>query len=178
MWRSADGSGRPGGFGRRALLAAGLMLGGCGFRPMYGAAGPGGATGGLSGVRVANIPERTGQMLRQALGRRLDPQGTGGTARHELRLTLAIENEPIGFRRDGAPSRIRSTARADWRLVALGTPETEVATGREQVFDAFNIPDGQFFAADMSRDAMERRLMEQLADRIVQRLAVTPLSRG
>jgi LPS-assembly lipoprotein len=73
---------------------------------------------------------------------------------------------------------MRTTARADWRLVALGTPETEVASGREQAFDAFNIPDGQFFAADVSRDAMERRLMEQLADRIVQRLAVTPLSRG
>lgn len=178
MWRSADGSGRPGGFGRRALLGAALLLGGCGFRPMHGASGPGGGASGLSRVRVANIPERAGQMLRQALGRRLDPQGVGEAPRHELRVALVIQNEPLGFRSDGAPSRIRSTARADWRVVALGTPETEVATGREQVFDAFNIPDGQFFAADMSRDAMERRLMEQLADRIVERLAVTPLSRG
>lgn len=178
LWRRADGSALRGGFGRRALLGAGLALGGCGFRPMYGAGGAGASAPGLSGVRVANIPERTGQMLRQALGRRLDPQGTGGTPRHELRVALAIENEPLGFRRDGAPSRIRATARADWRLVALGTPETEVASGREQVFDASNIPDGQFFAADMSRDAMERRLMEQLADRVVQRLSVTPLSRG
>jgi LPS-assembly lipoprotein len=167
-----------GGFGRRALLGAGLLLGGCGFRPMYGASAPAGGAAGLPGMRVANIPERTGQMLRQALGRRLDPQGRGGAPRHELRVALAIQNEPIGYRRDGAPSRIRATARADWRVVALGTPETEVASGREQVFDAFNIPDGQFFAADMSRDAMERRLMEQLADRIVQRLSVTPLSRG
>ncbi|MFN6955390.1 MAG: LPS assembly lipoprotein LptE [Acetobacteraceae bacterium] len=178
MWRRADGSGLRAGLGRRALLGAGLSLGACGFRPMYGAGGPGGSAAGLPGVRVANIPERTGQMLRQALGRRLDPQGVGGTPRHELRVALAIQSEPIGFRRDGAPSRIRATARADWRVVALGTPEAEVATGREQVFDAYNIPDGQFFAADVSRDAMERRLMEQLADRIVQRLAVTPLSRG
>jgi LPS-assembly lipoprotein len=162
---------------RRALLGGALLAGGCGFRPLHGPA-PGGASAALAGVRVANIPERTGQMLRQALARRLDPQGAGTAPRHELRVALAIQNEPIGFRRDGAPSRIRATARADWRVVALGTPETEVASGREQAFDAFNIPDGQFFAADVSRDAMERRLMEQLADRIVQRLAVTPLSRG
>lgn len=174
MWRDLGPAGR----GRRALLGAGLLLGGCGFRPLYGPAAPGGGPAALAGLRVANIPERTGQMLRQELGRRLGPRGEGGTARQELRVALAIQNEPIGFRRDGAPSRIRATARADWRVVALGTPETEVATGREQVFDAFNIPDGQFFAADMSREAMERRLMEQLADRIVQRLVVTPLSRG
>ena len=163
---------------RRALLGGLLLAGGCGFRPLYGPAAPGGASAALAGVRVANIPERTGQLLRQALGRRLDPQGSGGAPRHELRVALAIENEPIGFRSDGAASRVRATARADWRVVTLATPETEVARGREQAFDAFNIPDGQFFAADVSRDAMERRLMEQLADRIVQRLAVTPLSRG
>ncbi|MCS6930811.1 MAG: LPS assembly lipoprotein LptE [Acetobacteraceae bacterium] len=163
---------------RRALLGAALLAGGCGFRPLYGPAAPDGAPAALAGVQVANIPERTGQLLRQALVRRLDPRGLGGAPRHELRVTLAIENEPIGFRRDGAPSRIRATARGDWRLVTLGAPQREVAAGREQVFDAANIPDGQFFAADVSRDAMERRLMEQLADRIVQRLAVTPLAGG
>ena len=145
---------------------------------MYGPGSSSGGAAGLAAVRVANIPERTGQILRQALSRRLDPQGLNPAPRQELRVALAMENEPIGFRRDGAASRIRTSARADWRLVALGTPETQIATGRERSFDAYNIPDGQFFAADASRDAMERRLMEQLADRIVQRLAVTPLSQG
>ena len=158
---------------RRALLGVALLAGGCGFRPMYGPAPPGGVSAALAGVQVANIPERTGQLLRQALARRLEPQGAGGAPRHELRVTLAIESEPVGFRRDGVPSRVRAAARADWRLVALGPPQSEVASGRERSFDAYNVPDGQFFAADASRDAMERRLVEQLAELIVQRLSVT-----
>lgn len=157
---------------RRALLGGLLLAGGCGFRPLYAPAAPEeGAVTALSGVQVANIPERSGQLLRQALMRRLDPAGLGGAPRHELRVALAVENEPIGFRRDGVPSRIRSTARAEWRLVALGPPQSEVARGQERSFDAYNIPDGQFFAADAGREAMERRLMEQLAERIVLRLA-------
>ena len=163
---------------RRGLFAVLLAAGGCGFRPLHAPGGTGTSSAAMAGVRVANIPERSGQILRQALDRRLDPRGSGDSAAHELRVALAMENEPIGFRRDGAASRIRTTARATWRLVRLGTPEAEVASGREQVFDSFNIPDGQFFAADVSRDAMDRRLMEQLADRITERLAVTPLTRG
>jgi LPS-assembly lipoprotein len=158
---------------RRALLGGLLLAGGCGFRPLYGPAAPGQASAALAGVQVANIPERSGQILRQALARRLDPQGAGGAPRHELRVALASENEPLGFRRDGVPSRVRVSARADWRLVLLGPPQSDVAAGRERTFDSYNIPDGQFFAADASRDAMERRLMEQLAELIVQRLAVT-----
>ena len=49
----------------------------------------------------------------------------------------------------------------------------QVASGIERENDAYNIPDQQFFAADASRDAMERRLVDTLSDSIARRLAVT-----
>jgi LPS-assembly lipoprotein len=36
-----------------------------------------------------------------------------------------------------------------------------------RTLDAYNIPDLQFFAADASREAMERRIVEEVTDRIV-----------
>ncbi len=160
---------------RRALLGGLLLAGGCGFRPLYGpTASEERAATVLAGVQVANIPERSGQLLRQALMRRLDPAGLGSAPRHELRVALAVESEPIGFRRDGVPSRIAQPRRGRsggwWRSARR---RARLARGQERSFDAYNIPDGQFFAADASREAMERRLMEQLAERIVLRLAAT-----
>lgn len=165
---------------RRALMALGaagvLSLAGCGFSPVY---GPGGAVASssdpsvrqvLASTQVALIPERSGQMLRRALQERLGATGEAPAAQ-ELRVALQFGAEPEGFRRDGSPTRLRYNATASWLLVSQGSPPATLAQGTERAFDAFNIPDNQFFAADASRDATIRRLVEQLADDIVLRLA-------
>ena len=57
-----------------------------------------------------------------------------------------------------------------WR--ANRTPPRLVTQGTDRTFDAYNVPENQFFASDTARDAAERRLMEQLANDVVQQLAV------
>ena len=57
---------------RRMLLPLALAaaLCGCGFRPMYASAGNGGmgpAEAGLAQISIGPLPERSGQLLRQAL---------------------------------------------------------------------------------------------------------------
>lgn len=160
---------------RRRLLALGaaLALPGCGFRPLH-------ATGGaavdsavqreFAAIRVAIIAERNGQILRRALEQRLAPNGTA--ARYDLRTAMSFGVDVQGYRRDGTPSRVRYTATANWSLFTLDTPPRPVTRGVEQAFDAYNIPESQFFAADISRQAAEQRMMEQLADDMTQRLAV------
>lgn len=161
------------------LLGAGAALAGCGFRPMYGENGAietGPAAAELAAVRVARIPERNGQLLRRALEDRLpSPTGQG---RYDLRVGVNFGVELEGFRRDGTPSRVRYIASANWYLFTMATPPVQVATGAERAFDAYNIPENQFFAADLSRDTMERRLMDQLAEDIVTRLAVVLIRQG
>lgn len=179
---------------RRGLLAAagGLALPGCGFRPLHGEGGAPAAPATaaeaevareLAAVRVAPLPERHGQLLRRELMRRLGAvtgQGTaltGVPARYELRVGLAFAAEPIGFRRDGTPSRVRTIGTATWSLETLATPPRPVTNGVERALDSYNIPENQFFAADVSREAMERRLIEQLAGDVTRRLAVTLVGR-
>jgi LPS-assembly lipoprotein len=159
-----------------AIAAA---LPGCGFRPLYGADRglvPIEATGPiqaeLASVQVGLIPERSGQLLRRTLEQRLGSSNRTGPARYDLRVSLAFAAEPLGYRRDGTPSRVRYRATATWWLISRDSPPVQVATGTERENDAYNIPDQQFFAAEASRDAMERRLVDSLGESIAQRLAV------
>lgn len=175
------GAGRSGGAGRlsrRGLLAAlGLAplgaLAGCGFEPLYGERSGLSirAAEQLAKVRVAPISERNGVLLRRALEQRIRP-GRESEARFELRCGLTFGVDIQGYRRDGVPSRVRYTASANWFLFNTAIPPVLVANGTERFFDAYNIPENQFFAADASRYAMEQRIIDQLAEDIVVRLAV------
>ncbi len=159
---------------RRSLLAAGaaLTLPGCGFRPIY-ATGSGPSADvarELSAVRVARVPERNGQILRRALEERFAT--TGSQARYDLRVGVGFAAEIEGFRRDGTPSRVRFVATAPWSLFTMATPPVLLGSGTERAFDAFNLAENQFFASDNAREAMERRLVEQVAEDVARRLSV------
>ena len=168
---------------RRALLGlGGLLLGGlpgCGFRPLYApiTAEDGGSADlldELAAVRVGNIPERSGQLLRRDLQRRFGGLRVGVPARYGLQVAVAYSVEPLGYRRDGTITRLRYIATGNWTLATLAVPPRQIAASAipARALDAFNIPDLQFFAADSARDAMEARLVDQLAEEIFRRVAL------
>lgn len=127
----------------------------------------------LASVKVGVIAERQGQLLRRRLEEGLAPIGRGAvTAKYDLRVGLAYGFEFQGFRRDGFPSRVRFNATANWFLFDVAAPPREVTRGTERAFDAYDIPENQFFAADVARETMERQLIEELALHILERLAM------
>lgn len=153
---------------RRALLAAGLALGGCGFRPLYAPAGngaPGPVAREMAAIRVGPIPERQGMLLRQALQARLEREGSGG-AKYELGVLYSVSYEGVGYGRDDAATRLRLMANANWVLRDAGTSRAEVTRGYARAMDAFNILDNEYFAFDLSNEATLRRLAEAIADQI------------
>jgi LPS-assembly lipoprotein len=161
---------------RGAIGLLALGAGGCGFRPLYGggSAGAGGddsIAAELAATRVALIPDRFGQLMRRGLQQRLGSGRDGQTARYELLVGPSFATEGLGVQRDGSATRVRYVATANWTLLRLEPRET-VANGFERAIEAFNIQPNQFFAADTSRDATERRLAESLAEEVVVRLAV------
>jgi LPS-assembly lipoprotein len=163
---------------RRALLALSLPLlaAGCGFRPLHGQRGRPEDTkvaADFASVRVGLITERQGQLMRRRLEEGLAPAGRGTvTAKYDLRVGIAYGLEFQGFRRDGFPSRVRFSATANWFLFDVGAPPREITRGTERASDAYDIPENQFFAADVARETMERQLIEQLAQQILERLAM------
>ena len=163
------------------MLGLGGLLGlaGCGFRPLYAPVtaedgGAGDIRDELAAVRVANVPERSGQLLRRDLQRRFEGLRVGVPARYALQVALTYAVEPLGYRRDGTITRLRYIATGNWSLSTLSVPPRQIAVSSipARALDAFNIPDLQFFAADSARDAMEARLVDELADTIFRRVAL------
>jgi LPS-assembly lipoprotein len=158
------------------VLGLPLLVAGCGFRPMHARRGSEADTqvaASLAAVKVGLITERQGQLMRRRLEEGLAPAGRGAvTAKYELRVGIGYSADVQGFRRDGTASRIRFIATASWFLFDLGPPPREITRGTERSLDAYDIPENQFFAADVARDTMERQLIEQLAQQIVNSLAM------
>jgi LPS-assembly lipoprotein len=158
---------------RRGLLAAAMtLLSGCGFRPVYmrnasGAAGA--AQQELAAIGVDVIPDRPGQLLRQALQERLE--GTGVARKYDLGVSYSIAGEGIAILQDNSVSRIRLIARGNWVLRAQDPARSQVTAGSARAIDGYNILNQQFFAADLENEAAQRRLAQQIADQIAIQLA-------
>ncbi len=160
--------------GRRGVLASALALGGCGFRPLYMPDGERGtvASDELAAVYVPVIPERAGQLLRQALQRRIEGSGTGIAKKYELVATLAVGFEGIAVQRDSSVTRYRLDGRGNWTLRVLDLGHTVLTAGTSRVLDGYNINNQQYFAADMEAEVAFRRVAESLSDQIVTQVAI------
>lgn len=160
---------------RRGLIAAlsAALVGGCGFRPLYGTRDAGGAAQArLAEINVLLIPERVGQLLRQALQARFDRGGDAVGRRYDLSVQIALGSDAIAIQPDNSPSRVRLTASATWRLLAQDPQRSTIASGVAREVDGYNIINQQFFGAELTSAAVQRRLMEALAEQIATQLAV------
>ena len=162
---------------RRALLGAGasLPLAGCGFRPVYmpsADAEPGVAQRELAAIYVAIIPDRPGQVLRQALQQRLEGTGADPKPTYTLDVSYWISGEGIAIQPDTSTTRIRLFGNANWRLVGRDPGQTLITSGYARAEDAVNIIDTQYFSATLQTEAADRYLAEALASQITMRLAI------
>ena len=159
---------------RMLLLGASAGLAGCGFHPVYGPLANGGGTvrPELAAIFVAVMPERQGQLLRQALERRFEGTDGSATKLYELTGGMNIAEEGIGIQQDSSSDRVRINASIAWTLTELGLKPKTITSGSARATDGYNVNDQQYFAADLENSAAIRRLAETLADQVTLDLAV------
>lgn len=162
---------------RRGLLAlaAGAGLSGCGFQPVYmptAAGGAGPAQRELAAIQVALIPDRPGQLLRQALQDRLEMGASGVARRYDLTVSFWIAGEGIAVQQDSTATRLRETGNANWTLIAQDVGRTRLTSGYARALDALNITDTQYFGADLENEALQKRMAGAIADQIAMQLAI------
>ena len=156
------------------MLAATAALPGCGFRPIYASRngveiGP--AQEGLAGIAVQLLPNRYGQLVRQALQSRFDRAGTGIARRYDLAVALGIDSDTIGIRADSGVTRVRLVGIANWTLTAQDPQRSTLSHGMARAVDAYDIANLQFLAADFQSDAVLQRIAEALAEQVTLQLA-------
>ncbi len=158
--------------GRRILLSGALAgLSGCGFHPLYASGGRGGGPQrDLGAIDVSLIPERGGQLLRQALQQRFD-RGDGIAKRFTLSVSYGVAGDSIGVQQDSSTTRIRLGGTGTWYLKALTPAQTVVVSGVARALDGVDVIDQQYFASDLEGETAARRLADAIADQITLQIA-------
>jgi LPS-assembly lipoprotein len=152
----------------------GTFLGGCGFQPVYmptASHKPGVAQRDLSTVFVEIIPERPGQLLRQALQERFGSD-SGTPSDYSLHVTFGVSGEGIAIESSDIATRIRLVGNATWTLIGHDDKRTRLASGAARAVDGLNIFDSQYFASDLETEAEQQRIAEAIATQIATQLAV------
>ena len=163
---------RPGPARRAFVMAMAAMVSGCGFHPVYAVRGTSSpARHELGLIDVALLPDRPGQLLRQALQQRLANPGEALAKRYQLSVGYGIAAEAIGVQQDTTATRIRQSATATWSLKMLDPANTLVTSGSARALDGLNVIDQQYFEADLAGEATQRRLADAIANQITLQLA-------
>ncbi len=158
--------------GRRGLVSAlVLLLGGCGFSPLYAPVAGRAPSSDLAKIFVAVIPDRPGQLLREALQVRLEGAGAPAAKRYTLEVNYGISSEGIGSQPDSSSTFTRIKATANWRLLSATPGAAPLASGVATAEDGYSVIVDQYFYSDLQNGAVDRRFAKTLADQIVLRLA-------
>jgi LPS-assembly lipoprotein len=155
------------------LLGIGLFLAGCGLQPIYAGGTQGAAATALSGVAVAPIPERIGQLVREDLLRRMN-RGSG--ADYRLDVTLSETSEGFGIRGDESVARERVTLIADFTLIDARSGAV-VDSGRARSDSAVDVVRSDYATVVAERAAAERNA-RLVAQQIIGRIALTLKARA
>lgn len=168
---------------KRAALAvagAGLLLGACGFHPLYGTPDmPKGAMqADLRSIYVEPVSERLGYQLRTRLTDLIDGASQPAGARYHLRIVLTTKAEAIGVQSQTttggvtqtAITRYNDTIKAEYELTD-GKSGTVVTHGVETGLTAYNVLNSPYATLAVQQDA-DKRAAEDIADRIRIDLAV------
>lgn len=126
----------------------------------------------MAAIQVGIIPDRPGQLLRQALQERLGSNSGAVAPRFRLAVGYGIAGEGIAVTSNSTATRVRMTARASWTLTSFDPPHTVVTHGLTRAIASMNVFDQQYFAADLETEQEQRVLAREVADRIAEQLAV------
>ena len=151
-----------------------LALGGCGFQPLYGNRSPDAvrAEEGLARVSVGVIADRTGQMLRNELDVRLDPNNQNLPPLYNLSVTLTESIASLAVRRDASATRANLTLTAQYSLKLSSSGEA-IYSGTVRSLNSYDILGAENEVSNLTaRGEARRRAARDLADQIALRIAL------
>ena len=147
-----------------AGLLATLVVSGCGFEPLYssteGSTSPA-VTEQLASVKIATIPDRSGQKLRNNLALRINPQGEPINPQYQLSVSYSRVKEDFNLRKDSTTGRSRLRMSANFTLMQ---GNKVLLRGSSISYSSFNVLDEQFASTIGERDAEDRGLVELSED--------------
>jgi len=156
----------------RLFLCLGLVLAGCGYRPLYGQHGADNASvvDELALIRIEAIPDRTGQQMYNMLRERLNPYGKPEQPKYALSVALTETRENLFLEKDETATRANLTVKASFILRRLDDG-TVLVTGSNRSISSYDILASQF-ASVVSQEDARLRCARAISDEMRTRLAL------
>ena len=142
-----------------AVLAACLLLGACGFHPMYGSA----LAPQLSSVFVEPIAERDGYELRNSLIDLLQSDGDAAGKAYRLKIFLNESSQGIALQNDATITRYNNRLEAHYTLT--DTRGNVLTTGTQTEMSAYNVVASPYATLSAEQDSSKRAALD-VAERI------------
>ena len=146
------------------LLA--LLLGACGFHPLY-AGLNGGMDATLSSIYVEPVPDRLGYELRNTMIDLFDGPGTASGASFRLKLTLSENTQGIALQNDATITRYNDSLMVTYELTDMAGHV--VTKGTETGLSAYNVlpssSNANYGTLAAQQDA-DKRAAQDIAERI------------
>jgi LPS-assembly lipoprotein len=153
-----------------AALAAPIILGGCGWEPLYAGGETQPAVAGLRAIKVNPIPERPGQQLEMALRTAFNPGGESVKQRYVLSVSLEKSLYSTGIQSQGLGTRGEVHITARYQLTDIDTKKV-VQTGFVHSSDAFDIQ-ANGYATVVAQDDATVRDIEEIRREIIARMTL------
>lgn len=159
----------------KLILLAGLILSGCGFRPLY--APPQEDQSGksvyafdlLKQIAIDNIPDREGQYLRNQLIQLMQPSGRGAETKYVLKVILRETKRDLAVKRSAIATRANLQIAGEFLLSPVDSAGT-IESGTVFTSSGYNINQSEFQTLMAEKGARERAL-DDLAQQMRIRLA-------
>jgi LPS-assembly lipoprotein len=152
-----------------APVMATLLLGACGFHPVYSEQRNASAAA-LASIAIAPIKDRKGQQLHILLKARLSPKGPADRALYRLTVKLAESTAALNLRKDGSATRANLTLTAAFVLERLPPYPPGIASGSAISTNSYNVLQSNYATLGAESDARDRAL-RTLAEEIRLRVA-------
>ncbi len=163
-------------FNRLIVTVFCLILGGCGFQPLYGTKSAGQVIDNFSRVQIAPIADRIGQQLHNELGRLLHPKGPARKYSYRLKATLTKSTSSLAVKKSAFATRANLTVTASYSLVPLNGG-TVLISESNTITVSYNIFSAEFETLMAEKNA-RKRAVQELAQEIRIRLGVYLRSPG
>ncbi len=141
------------------VLAAALLLAGCGFQPLYGRSSDGAVDDELASVKVQVIADRLGQQVHNYLLDRVNRKGRPASPRYLLTVGLTLHKTRLGIERDETATRAKLELKADFRLSSIENEEVLVDQATRST-TSYNIVDSAIATRSAELDAADRAARE------------------
>ena len=157
---------------RASAIIIAVLLGGCGFHPLYGGMNSD-MREKLSSIYVEPVPERIGYELRNTMIDLLDGPGTANGATYRLKLALSQTTQGIALQNDATITRYNGTLTVTYELSDMAGHV--VTKGTETGLSAYNVlptgpaialsPQANYGTLAAQQDA-DKRAAQDIAQRI------------